>query len=124
MDPTTLFIVGVIGAVALIALLVPYIVATRRKHPPTELPPATKAMIADARIDPGERVASTAAEQIEERVKQKLAQYPDLAGTKIDFGSVPDLTVDIWVNDVQYDDVDDIPDERIRRAIQEAAASF
>jgi hypothetical protein len=81
-------------------------------------------MIADAKIEPHERPSSIVAEQIEEMVASKLAGYPDLADTVLDFGTMPDGTIDIWVNKRQYDDVKDIPDERIRKAIQEAVEKF
>lgn len=85
---------------------------------------AVQAMTADARVDDYERPSSVIAEQIEETVKQKLAHYPDLTNTVLDFGTMPDGTIDIWVNRCQYDNVKDIPDERIRKAIQEAVEKF
>lgn len=93
---------------------------SRMKGPSKEV----QAMIADAKVDSGERPSSVVAEQIEEMVKRKLADYPDLADTVLDFGSMHDGTIDIWVNKHQYDDVKDIPDERIRSAIQEAVEKF
>jgi hypothetical protein len=83
-----------------------------------------QAMISDANVDSYERPSSVVAEQIEEIVKRKLSDYPDLADTVFDFGSMPDGTVDVWVNKRQFDDVKDIPDERIRKAIQEAVEKF
>jgi hypothetical protein len=83
-----------------------------------------KKMAPDARIEDYERPSTIAAEQIEEMVKRKLAQYPDLSDTVLDFGTMPDGTIDIWVNKKQYDDVGDIPDERIRQAIKEAVEEF
>lgn len=93
---------------------------SRMKGPSKEV----QAMISDARVDSYERPSSVIAEQIEEMVKGKLAGYPDLAGTVLDFGSMPDGTIDIWVNNCQYDDVKDVPDERIRKAVQEAVDKF
>jgi hypothetical protein len=93
---------------------------SRMKGPSQEV----QAMIPDAKVDAYERPSSVIAEQIEETVKRKLVDYPDLADTVFDFGSMPDGTVDIWVNKHQYDDVKDVPDERIRKAIQEAVEQF
>ena len=83
-----------------------------------------QAMISDAKVESYERPSSVVAEQIEEMVKRKLVEFPDLADTALDFGSMPDGTIDIWVNKRQYDDIKDIPDERIRKAIQEAVEKF
>lgn len=83
-----------------------------------------QAMIADAKVESGERPSSIVAEQIEEMVKRKLASFSDLSDMVLDFGTMPDGTIDIWVNKRQYDDVKDIPDERIRKAIQEAVKKF
>lgn len=81
-------------------------------------------LIGDAKVETYERPSSVVAEQIEEMVKRKLASYPDLSDTVLDFGSMSDGTIDIWVNKSQYDDIKDIPDERIRTAIQEAVEKF
>jgi hypothetical protein len=78
----------------------------------------------DARIDPGEKVASPVSEEIESLVQAELKSHPDLAGTKIDFATDPDDTLSIWINGVPYQEVAEIPDERIRQAVQKAVASF
>lgn len=122
MPLTAILIVILVAAAVLLPLLLYF--ALRRRMELRGLPPETQSMVADARYDAGERPASLAAEQVEEVVKRKLAQYPDLASVKIDFGSMPDMTIDIWVDDDQYDDVEDIPDQRIRDAIKAAAAEF
>jgi hypothetical protein len=107
----------------LVVALLAWFIASRGsqvKGPSKEV----QAMIGDAKVDSNERPSSVVAEQIEEMVKRKLADYPDLADTVLDFGSMPDGTIDIWVNKNQYDDVKDIPDERVRKAIQEAVEKF
>jgi hypothetical protein len=109
--------------ILLVLALLAWFVANRRsqlKGPSKEV----KAMISDAKVDTSERSSSVVAEQIEEMVKRKLADFPDLANTELDFGTMPDGTIDIWVNKQQYDDVKDIPDKRIRKAIQEAVKKF
>ena len=68
--------------------------------------------------------ASVVSEQIEEMVKQKLAQYPDLSAVRLDFGTGSDEALVIWVGDQRYQEVDQIPDERIRQAISESVEAF
>lgn len=50
-----------------------------------------------------DRPSSIAAEQIEALVRQRLDAYPDLADTVLDFGTEDDGTVDVWVNQQQFD---------------------
>lgn len=78
----------------------------------------------DAQVEQYERSSSIASEQIEALVRQKLDTYPDLADTVLDFATADDGTVDVWVDQQQYDDIEDIPDQRIRAAIKEAVKSF
>ncbi len=113
-----------LGVVLLLVIaLLAWFIASRGsqvKGPSKEV----QAMIADAKVESGERPSSIVAEQIEEMVKRTLASFSDLADTVLDFGTMPDGTIDIWVNKRQYDDVKDIPDERIRKAVQEAVEKF
>jgi hypothetical protein len=53
-----------------------------------------------------------------------IASDPELAGTLVDFGTAPDGTLEIWVNDKRYADSDHVPDERIRVVIQQAVAMY
>jgi hypothetical protein len=73
---------------------------------------------------PVDRPSSMATEQIEDLARAKLAAYPDLALTEFDFGTAPDGSLQIWVNGSQYNAVKDIPDVRIREAIEQAVAEF
>lgn len=114
-----LLIVATILVVALLALLV----ASRARQTVNDSA-RLKQMAPDARVDQYERTSSIAAEQIEEMVRRRLEQYPDLADTVFDFGTMADGTVDIWVNRKQYDNPEDIADERIRKAVQEAVEEF
>lgn len=75
-------------------------------------------------IDQYERPSSIASEQIEDIARRNLEQYPDLADVVFDFGTAADGSIDIWVNRNRYDDVEDIPDERIRKAIKEAIEAY
>jgi hypothetical protein len=75
-------------------------------------------------VTQGEFQAAPASEAIEELVNQRLASFPELAGTRVDFGTAADGSLEIWVGDQQYSSIDDIRDRRIRQAVQEAVASF
>ena len=88
-----------------------------------EMPESLEAL-KDARIDPGEKVASPISEEIESLVQEELSKHPDLAGRKIDFATLPDESLGIWVDGVAYHGVSDIPDERIRKAVQLAVDDF
>jgi hypothetical protein len=80
--------------------------------------------VSDARYLAGEREASLISEQIEEMVKKQLDQFPDLAETKIDFGTAADGSLEIWVEDQKYTDVNAIPDQRIQKAVSDAVNRF
>ena len=122
-------IVGILAGlfVGVLILLVIWTVVVRRrveKIEESEQPPKSLAAVSDARLDAGELPASPISEQIEEMVKQQLAQYPDLSQVKLDFATASDESLEIWVDDQRYTQVDEIPDERIRSAISEAVQTF
>ena len=71
-----------------------------------------------------EHQAAPASEAIEELVNRKLAGIPGLGGTRIDFGSAADGSLEIWIGDQRYTSIDEIPDQRIQQAVREAVASF
>jgi hypothetical protein len=80
-----------------------------------------------SRRDPEEEFdqqASFSSEQIEEMVKSKLAEHADLLDTHFDFRSSPDGLLEIVFGERTYHDVDQIPDERVRKAITEAVMEF
>ena len=72
----------------------------------------------------GERIASVISEQIEDLVKARMQADPMLQDLKIDFGTSADGALEIWIDDQRYEDVNAIPDERIRIMIQEAVAAY
>jgi len=78
----------------------------------------------DAHLEKGEEQASPISEQIEEMVRKRLADYPDLAEQVVDFGTAEDGSLEIWIADKRYASVDDIPDARVRDAISEAVKDF
>jgi hypothetical protein len=87
-------------------------------------PPQSLRMVEGARLERGERQASVVSEQIEELVRSRMAQQPGLAGRRIDFATAADGGLEIWLDDVAYRSVDEIPDARIREIVAEAVASF
>lgn len=113
----------IVALVALAALGIAFLLP-RLRQGANQLPASSAAMVKDATIEAYERPSSLAAEQIESMVRTRLQQYPDLADIVLDFGAMADGRIGIWVNSRQYDQVEDIPDERIRKAIQEAVAAF
>lgn len=74
--------------------------------------------------EPDELQASPVSEKIEDMVKNKLREHSDLREVMIDFGTSLDGSLEIWIDGERYLDVEDIPDERIRKAIAEAVEDF
>ena len=68
--------------------------------------------------------ASPASEKIEDMVIQKLQGHTDLQSVVVDFGTSLDGSLEIWIDDERYLNVEDIPDKRIREAIAEAVEEF
>lgn len=127
MDFSTVVLVLVILVIAVVLLLGLWAVLVRRRTAEiedAEVPPESLDAVSDARVEATEQEASLVSEQIEEMVKDRLAAYPDLAEVKLDFATAQDESLVIWVNDLSYTDVNQIPDERIRTAISEAVESF
>jgi hypothetical protein len=78
----------------------------------------------DPLVNREEFQATAVAEVIEERVRQKLADTPALVDLDVDFGTGPDGGLEIWVNEERYTQVDDLPDETLRRVIREAVEEY
>ena len=57
-------------------------------------------------------------------VRREMASDPGLAGRSLDFGTAPDGTLEIWLDEEKYTGVDQIPDVRLRELITRAAAEF
>jgi hypothetical protein len=68
--------------------------------------------------------ASFSSEQIEELVKSRLAEYPDLLDAHFDFRTSAGGMLEIVFGECTYHNVDQIPDKRVRQAIAEAVAEF
>jgi hypothetical protein len=78
----------------------------------------------DPRSESDEFQASPVSEKIEDLVKNKLREQSDLRDVVIDFGTSVDGSLEIWIDSERYLNVEDIPDERIRKAIAEAVEEF
>ena len=80
--------------------------------------------IMDARLDEGERRASIISEQIEEMVKGILEADGTTLDFKIDFATAVDGSLEIWIDDERFTEVDKIPDLKIRAAVKKAVEEF
>jgi flagellar biosynthesis/type III secretory pathway M-ring protein FliF/YscJ len=120
--------IGIIAVALLIILgvllLIWMQVVRNRTETEDHEPPESLQALKDARIDPGEKVATSISEEIESLVQAELSDLPDLANRKIDFSTAADDSLVIWLDGVAYHNVADIPDDRIRHAIQKAVDSF
>jgi hypothetical protein len=76
-------------------------------------------------LPPGqEGIASAASETVEDIVNHRLATIPGLAGTRVDFVTAADETLEIWIGEERFTSVDEIRDDRVRQAVQDAVAEF
>ncbi len=137
-------IVGMLG-VALILIVVVFVILFRkssavnltgntedkpawmRETPPSEtlgalLREGKKVMVFD--YDEGEKLAAPFTEQIEDIFRAKIEADPDLNHFQVDLGSAPDGTLEIWVNDRKYANVNDLPDDRLKRAFRESVEKW
>jgi hypothetical protein len=98
-----------------------------RTKPPKETLAATQADGEDVAFydhDEDEALAAPFAEQIEDLVQQRISQEPELAQHNVDFGTAPDGSLEIWVDDRRYAEVADIPQPPLREVIREAVQSW
>jgi hypothetical protein len=72
----------------------------------------------------GERRASAAAEMLESIIQRRMAGDPDLAGQRLDFGTSPDGSLEIWWQGQSYSSVEQLPDEQLRTLIGLAIEEF
>jgi hypothetical protein len=97
-----------------------------KSTPPQETMTATRADNEGVTLydhDEGERLAAPFAEQIEDILRAKLDSDP-FNQFKIDLGTGKDGSLEIWVNGKMYASVDELPDERLRRAFREAVEKW
>lgn len=101
--------------------------AWMRETPPAEtlgalLREGKKVTVFD--YDEGEKLAAPFTEQIEDIFRAKVEADLDLNHYKVDLGSAPDGTLEIWVNDKKYTNVNDLPDNRLKRAFRESVTQW
>ena len=139
--------IGVVGlfAVALIAIILVFILLFRksnmvnltgntedkpdwlRETPPAEtlgalMREGKKVTVFD--YDEGEKLAAPFTEQIEDIFRAKIEADPDLNHYQVDLGSAPDGTLEIWVNDKKYSNVNDLPDSKVKQAFRDAVTKW
>ena len=68
----------------------------------------------------GERLAAPFAEQIEDILHAKLDNDPYLKQFEVDLGTSPDGSLEIWVNGQLYNEVESLPDKRLKQAFRQA----
>jgi hypothetical protein len=71
-----------------------------------------------------ERLAAPISEVIEDMVRERMAADPALDAFKLDFGTSADGSLEIWIDDERYGDVDAIRDERIKTIIKDAVLAY
>jgi len=74
--------------------------------------------------DEGEKLAAPFSEQIEDIFRAKIEADPDLNHYQIDLGSATDGTLEIWVNDKKYSNINDLPDNRLKKAFRESVTQW
>lgn len=95
--------------------------------PPPETMAATKADgegIALYDYDEGESVAAAFVEQIEDILRAQIAADPYLQSYDFDFGTGADGGLDIRVGDKHYTSIAQVPDLRLREAMNQAVAAY
>lgn len=136
--------VGLVG-VALVVIIIVFVVLFRnsnavnltgntedkpdwmRDTPPAEtlgtlLKEGKKVTVFD--YDEGEKIAAPFTEQIEDIFRAKIEADPELNHFQVDLGSAPDGTLEFWINDKKYTNVNDLPDNKLKRAFRESVRQW
>jgi len=116
-----LFVVVVIVALVIVAV---FALMTRRATRGPKPASESQQWVARARVEADERESAPVSEEIEELVRAKLTAYPDLAHAQLDFANAAGGSLEIWVDQTHYHSVAEIPDERLRQAIQAAVQEW
>ncbi len=98
-----------------------------REMPPAETLAAAKKEGKDITVfdfDEGEKLAAPFTEQIEDIFRAKIEADPELKAYKIDLGTGEDGSLEIWVNDKKYTNVNDLPDNRLKTAFRESVVQW
>jgi len=72
----------------------------------------------------GEKIAAPFTEQIEDIFRAKIEADSDLNHFQVDLGSAPDGTLEFWVNEKKYTNVNDLPDNRLKKAFRESVRQW
>ena len=72
----------------------------------------------------GENEAAAFAEQIEDILQAQLSADPDLRSYDVDLGTGADGSLEIRVGDQRYSEIKQIPNARLRAAIERAVATY
>ena len=124
MDFLSLMTIVLIIAFVLLLVLIVWGALARRRAEASVDKRRTIGAIKDARLDEGERLASPISEQIEEMVRRRLAAQGDELADGIDFGTGADGSLEIWVEGRCYSTPDEIRDNKVRQAVQDAVEEF
>ena len=140
----TIGMVGLVG-VALAAVILVFVLLFRRTNTINltgntedkpawmrETPPAETlgALLKDGEkvtvydYDHGEKLAAPFTEQIEDIFRAKIEADPNLNHYQVDLGSAPDGTLEIWVNEVKYTNVNDLPDNKLKQAFRDSVTKW
>ncbi len=98
-----------------------------RSTPPAETTAATQAEgegITLYNYDKGESLAAPFAEQIEDILRSQMSADPYLSSLNVDFGTGADGGLEITVGEKVYKAIEQIPDVRLREAINQAVAAY
>ena len=71
-------------------------------------------------FDPGEELAAPFAEQIEDVLRAVMRENPELTAVTMDFGSMPDGGLAIWIDGECYTDLASLPSDALRQALRDA----
>lgn len=143
MDRTGIIVTIVVVAVIMLAIWVLLLWRSRRVNltrtpagekpdwmrttPPPETQAATEADGEGTTLydyDKGEEIAAPFVEQIEDILRSQMSTDSYLRSYDVDFGTGPDGSLQIIVGDQRYTDVEQIPDLRLRAAIDRAIATY
>lgn len=124
MEFQDLLLIGAALTGGVIALLIGWAFIVRRRLRRLDPTFSSSDPVPVAKMEPGEFKASIVSERIEDIAQKILADHPSLADVDLDFETAADGSLRIWVDGEVYDQVDAIPDGRIRQAIADAVEEF
>jgi hypothetical protein len=123
-DFSQLATVAIMTAISLMALFLVWNLIVRSRRSKGFKSGEALEAIMDAKLDEGERRATILSEQIEQQVKTFLEADGTTMDIKLDFATAADGSLEIWIDNERYLEVDDIPNEKIRSAIRQAVEDF